>query len=337
MFTSEEPPPDSTQGGVLFGDRIDVRFTGNYPLNGEMQEETDAEQQFFYRWQGWSGPEKAKVNISNDVLEWGAGDFQTLDKIAARTQPGSALEETGESLPPQAALTHPTETNKVKISSPAGLHSNTMTGIPRGGFNAIEVPSTIDINNPLAMWKTLPYQEIDYSNVANRHAAAMAGVAQALRRPGESLRKTAARVVRFLQSIPYSFEFSNAANCQSPTGMLAENRGDCDTKATALSSIMINCGVRTVVLMAGGHNIRHAFSGIAIPVETGDRTIDFEGVRYVVVDATGPAQYKLGQVPSWRGTDVNIDDLTVIPIALPVNTGWDGKPIVLPPRDMPGS
>jgi hypothetical protein len=96
----------------------------------------------------------------------------------------------------------------------------------------------------------------------------------------------------FIQSIPYSTEFTNKAGFQTPIGMFTENKGDCDTKAVAYASLLQQCGIRSILI----HIPEHMFMGVEIPSEPSDICADYKGRRYVLCEPAGSG-FRLGEVP----------------------------------------
>lgn len=132
---------------------------------------------------------------------------------------------------------------------------------------------------------------VDYPARVERYAAGMAPVSAALRRNGDTLRQTVERVATFLQAIPYDELNDVRAGYLPPAEMLAENRGDCDTKSVAMASILRNFGIETAFVVAG----THVFAAVNIPPKNGDSLILVGNTNYVVVDPTGPALLKVGE------------------------------------------
>jgi hypothetical protein len=133
----------------------------------------------------------------------------------------------------------------------------------------------------------------DYKAIANRYADAMSCVAKSLTKPASSTQREAiTHYLDFIRTIPYSTEFANDAQYQTPIGMLIENRGDCDTKAIAFAALMKNFNINVIFLVLPNHML----VGIAIPAEPGDITIVDEGVTYVLAENSGPELPPLGEV-----------------------------------------
>jgi len=119
----------------------------------------------------------------------------------------------------------------------------------------------------------------------------------ATRTHGRSNREVITYVLNFLQSIPYDHLKSRNAmeglGFVPPLTLIAINKGDCDTKSTALATLL-----RTLlpnVNMAMVFIPNHAFVALDIPMHKGDDTININGRNYVVVDPTGPSLSAVGK------------------------------------------
>jgi hypothetical protein len=93
----------------------------------------------------------------------------------------------------------------------------------------------------------------------------------------------AAKATEFIQSIPYSTSTTTDAGFQTPIGMFAQNRGDCDTKSVALAAILRGYGINSVMVTMP----EHMFMGVEIPASPGDHTFVYRGRRFVSVEPTG--------------------------------------------------
>lgn len=102
----------------------------------------------------------------------------------------------------------------------------------------------------------------------------------------------------WIQTIPYN-ELQNRVNSNgagfvSPKDLLIYNQGDCDSKSTLMASILKaysnNIDVRMVYLP------QHALLAIAMQGRKNEHTLTFNKRQYVLVEPTGPAQYKLGEI-----------------------------------------
>jgi len=114
----------------------------------------------------------------------------------------------------------------------------------------------------------------------------------------ENVRKATNYVLSFVQSIPYSTLESritaSGAGFNPPAKLLWENQGDCDSKMTLTATILRALMPRINMVMI--YIDQHAFIGIDIPAEVGEKTIDYQGIKYLLGEPTGPALYRLGKL-----------------------------------------
>ena len=110
----------------------------------------------------------------------------------------------------------------------------------------------------------------------------------------------------WLQSIPYNTledrRSSNGAGYLSPRDLMLRNQGDCDSKATLLMALMrayASSLPQIMVLLP-----EHALLAIAIPPQKTDKTISHEGISYVLLEAAGPAYFKVGQAAKTTLRDI---------------------------------
>jgi hypothetical protein len=114
----------------------------------------------------------------------------------------------------------------------------------------------------------------------------------------KTMRNVTDYVLGFVQSIPYSTLesriTSSGAGFNAPAKLLWENQGDCDSKVTLTATILRALMPRVKMIMVYIDN--HAFIGIAIPANAGDKTLTHQGISYLLAEPTGPALYKLGEI-----------------------------------------
>ena len=106
-----------------------------------------------------------------------------------------------------------------------------------------------------------------------------------------------ALALSFFQEIPYALlddKQRQGGDFLPAPALLAENRGDCDSKAVALAAVLRNFTrfrKLAVVTMPG-----HAILGVEMPAEPGDATIRQGGRSYVALETAGPAILPVGKV-----------------------------------------
>lgn len=139
----------------------------------------------------------------------------------------------------------------------------------------------------------------DYAGLARAQADLLRPLSKAVVRSARaSVRDRVALALAFVQTIPYdALELRGARGGTGfavPAELLHLNRGDCDSKATALAAVMRTLvpGVRTAVVLLPGHAVLAA----DLPRAPGDRTIALDGRRFVLMEPAGPAVLPLGRV-----------------------------------------
>jgi len=86
----------------------------------------------------------------------------------------------------------------------------------------------------------------------------------------------------------------NGSGFSPPLAVLNQNLGDCDSKSVLTASLirafLPNNSMRLVLLR------NHALLAIAMTPLTKDTTMMIDGMPFILLDPTGPAQMKLGEV-----------------------------------------
>jgi hypothetical protein len=101
----------------------------------------------------------------------------------------------------------------------------------------------------------------------------------------------------FFQEIPYALledKQRQGGDFLPAPALLAQNRGDCDSKAVALAAVLrtfIRFRKLAVVTMPG-----HAILAVEMPAQPGDATIRQGGRLYVALEPAGPALAPIGRV-----------------------------------------
>lgn len=102
----------------------------------------------------------------------------------------------------------------------------------------------------------------------------------------------------WIQQLPYQDltdrHNSNGNSFSPPLRVLQENRGDCDSKAVLLATLIRI--LQPDVKLAMVYLPQHAMLAIQLPVTHTDDKATIEGKDYLLVDPTGPAQLAPGQI-----------------------------------------
>jgi hypothetical protein len=101
----------------------------------------------------------------------------------------------------------------------------------------------------------------------------------------------------FFQEIPYTTledKHRQGGDFLPAPALLAQNRGDCDSKSVALAAVLrtfTRLRRLAVVTMPG-----HAILAVEMPAEQGDTTIRHGGRQYVALEPAGPLMAPIGKV-----------------------------------------
>ena len=147
--------------------------------------------------------------------------------------------------------------------------------------------------------RELDVLRVDYRRVAQQAAPRLAPLARAIaQRAGSGARERLALALAFLQTIPYDRltgrDAAEGTGFATPLEMLHHNRGDCDSKATALAALMRRLApeVRTAMVLLPGHAVLAA----DVATREGDRVIRLRGDKFVLMEPAGPARIPVGTV-----------------------------------------
>lgn len=160
----------------------------------------------------------------------------------------------------------------------------------------------------------------DHVRLAQRYTPAMAPVGNALRQQvagqGASLRDYTNATLNWLQTIPYDTllnrSTSNGAGYQTPYGLMLGNRGDCDTKTTALAAILRSQFPNLPLAIV--YIPHHAFLGIGVSQGPKDFALQTTTGTYVLADPTGPALALLGDIDDQTQAELRAQNTKVVPI-----------------------
>jgi transglutaminase-like putative cysteine protease len=140
----------------------------------------------------------------------------------------------------------------------------------------------------------------DYAALAKRQADLLRPMARAVAEAAgtRNTRRQVALALALMQEIPYDELRTRGATDGTgfavPAELLHVNQGDCDSKATALASLMrtLAPGTATAIVLLPGHAVLAA----DLPPQPGDRTLQLDGERFVLMEPAGPARIPLGQI-----------------------------------------
>ncbi len=146
---------------------------------------------------------------------------------------------------------------------------------------------------------------VDYHAVVDRHREEMLPVMQGVLddAPNDSdLRVHIENALNFVQSIPYDTlekrDLNGLSGFLLPPSMIVQNRGDCDTKSTALLAMLSHImpealnGYPLIMVLIPGH----AFIGAQIKPTGDDMVYRYKNSDYVLMEVAGPGLFPAGQL-----------------------------------------
>jgi hypothetical protein len=149
----------------------------------------------------------------------------------------------------------------------------------------------------------------DHLRITHDYTGPMRNVARAIadQSRAASMRDVADAALNFVQAIPYdrleSRATSNGAGFATPFGLLAQNRGDCDTKTVALAAMLRGLYPKLPMILV--FTDQHAFVGIQVPSASGDRILTIGRRVYVLAEPAGPALLPLGRIGDHSNADLD--------------------------------
>ncbi len=141
---------------------------------------------------------------------------------------------------------------------------------------------------------------VDFPAATQALQGPMTAVARALGATpniADSDRARIALALAFFQEVPYAVledKDRRGGDFLPAAALLAQNRGDCDSKAVALAAVLRTYAPsRKLVVVTMPE---HAILAADVPAESGDQTIRAQGRQYVALEAAGPALAPVGRV-----------------------------------------
>lgn len=144
---------------------------------------------------------------------------------------------------------------------------------------------------------------VDIPRVVRRNRAAVQPMVLALRDLGreqgfdaDRRLSTATALVQsgFAYRLPQEFENGRRTlGFYTPPRTLEKGYGDCDTKSALLAAVLAGLGEKNVI---GVHVPGHYLLGVAREPRYGELSVEFNGRHYLLVEASGPAPRRPGDV-----------------------------------------
>jgi hypothetical protein len=141
---------------------------------------------------------------------------------------------------------------------------------------------------------------VDFAAATSALQGPMTAVARALGATPNVYNSDRARIalaLAFFQEVPYALledKVRQGGDFLPAPALLAQNRGDCDSKAVALAAVLRTYTPSRKLVMVTMPE--HAILAADLPAEPGDQTIRAQGRQYVVLEAAGPALVPVGRV-----------------------------------------
>jgi hypothetical protein len=133
----------------------------------------------------------------------------------------------------------------------------------------------------------------DHARMAAQHADEVRPLALALAKGTDGdPRRFATRAIQFVQAIPYVR--GGADGVRTPVGVLARNRGDCDSKSTLFLALMR--AAHPDVPAAIVYVPKHALVALGLTPQKGERVLKRDGRTWVLAEPVGPGQVALGKL-----------------------------------------
>jgi hypothetical protein len=153
----------------------------------------------------------------------------------------------------------------------------------------------------------------DHAALAAEYAREVRPIADALRRKSDTPRAYVERALSFVQSIPYEARGSRSDDTgyRRPLGVLARNKGDCDSK-----SVLFLALVRAAypeVPLAFLYIPNHALVGVGLPAHDGDDSFVVGDVRYLFAEPVGPGLRPFGQPAPDNREAVRSAEIRLVP------------------------
>ena len=146
----------------------------------------------------------------------------------------------------------------------------------------------------------------DHLYYINASLPAFATMASELRQrfKGPDPRPLIEYLLPWVQSLPYVAMANRFANptleFRPPLAVLQQHGGDCDSKAALLATILR--AVHPDLPLAMVYLPEHAMLAIQLPHASGERYVNLQGRRMLLVDVVGPAMLPIGSVGERSGT-----------------------------------
>jgi hypothetical protein len=142
---------------------------------------------------------------------------------------------------------------------------------------------------------------VDYKSLVRANVARLRPLAEEFKRTcGSSKKKLLEAVLSFVQNIPYRktppvADGKYTAGVAVPLRVLADDAGDCDSKAVLFASLWLSlCNYRTILIQVP----EHMLVGVAVPFVEG-ATVNLHSTRYVLLELSCGLKLLPGEVTQY--------------------------------------
>ncbi len=186
---------------------------------------------------------------------------------------------------------------EITVSEEGGQFTLNMRGpeVSQGSFQSVFDHLQVEQNNIINDYLKERYYQVelgdgailirpDYQSLVRRYRPVGQIIGKSLKSTGpRDSRGLVSHALEFVQSIPYARYANEGADFQTPIGLFTDNKGDCDTKAVALGSILDSWGINYVFLLMPDH----LFMGIELPKRDGEKSFSYAGKTYILAEPAG--------------------------------------------------
>ena len=113
-----------------------------------------------------------------------------------------------------------------------------------------------------------------------------------------NIRQIANKLAIWIQRIPYQDlsdrQESAGAGYSPPLQLLYDHRGDCDSKAILFAGVMKNIFPKSQFRIIYFRD--HAVIAAQIPAVKNEKSLEIDGIKYLLIDATGPLELPIGKL-----------------------------------------
>jgi len=167
-----------------------------------------------------------------------------------------------------------------------------------------------------------------YNNIASRSGADLQPLVERFRARQKAANLNtadlAALIVTFVQNIRYEVPKDSPFGILPPPLVVAEERGDCDSKSLLALMLLRSFGIDSVVMSSNAH--RHAVLAIALP--TNGTKVTYAGRQYAITEMTA----KGSPIGHLNASLLRPNDWKVIPVTYATAPAPKPAPTPRPPR-----